>query len=241
MKTGIQFLLEETRRKQRRQEEQLLAEAKDVLQRSLFSEQHVLTNLREYSRSFDIMDRNDCPADRLYTADEIRSVAIRYRLKFLDSAAFKYDFPFEAILKIQDLNRLYRRDLKVFKVLAHPEAFTGDAVGQACSLFVGVSDGSFMLIHSWGKSLSRLRALRYWHLRTFENMAAFIFLLSMVVTLLLPTALITLDHQATYWSGYRGGTFFHLLFFFTGFTVYLLMAFGIRLSATIWDRLKPFD
>jgi hypothetical protein len=241
MGAEIERLLERTRKKQRRAEDQLVAQANDLLQQNLFSEQNVLKNLREYSRSFDMMDREDCPEKLVYTFNEIKDLAIRYRLKFLDSAAFKNDFPFEAILKIKDLNSLYRRDLKAFKVLAHPAAFGKVDTTEACSLFVKTSDGNFLLIHSWGKSLSRLRPLRYWPLRTFETIAGFVFLLTLFVTLILPTELITLDSEATYWSGYRGGTLFHLLFFFTGFTVYLTMAFGIRLSTTVWDRLRPFD
>lgn len=241
MGAELELLLDKTRRKQRRQEDQLLAQAKDLLQRNLFSEQNVLKNLREYSRTFDIMDSQDCAPQFVYTPEEIKNVAICYRLKFLDSASFKYDFPYEAILKIEELNRRYGRDLKLFKVLAHPAAFGKTYSKEACSLFVKTSEGNYFLIHSWGKALKRSRVVRYCHLRDFETMAAFIFLLSLVVTLLLPTELITLDSKATYWSGYRGGTFFHLLLFFTGFTVYAVMAFGVHLSSTAWDRLRPYN
>lgn len=239
MNAEIESLLQRTRKKQRRQEEQLVAQAKDLLQRNLFSEEHVLKNLREYSRSFDNMDRDDCHPDLLYTPEEIKDVAVRFRLKFLDSATFKFDFPSEAIIKITELNRQHRKDLKAFKILAHPTAFSSDYKNESCTLFVKTSDENYFLIHSWGQPISQFRRIRFWPVRTFENIAAFVFLLSIVVTLALPTEWITLDSEATYWSGYRGGTLFHLLFFFTGFTVYLTMAFGIRLSTTVWDRQRP--
>jgi hypothetical protein len=59
-----------------------------------------------------------------------------------------------------------------------------------------------------------------------------------MLALILPTEWITLDINATYWSGYRLGTFFHLLIFNTGFGVFSWMAFTKGFSKSVWDHVS---
>src|SRR5436190_12624697 len=39
---------------------------------------------------------------RIFTLDHIKKIAVRYRLRFLDSAFFKNEFPYEAIAEIKN-------------------------------------------------------------------------------------------------------------------------------------------
>lgn len=234
--SSIQQLLEQTKRLHRTHEEELLWQAKQILQDDLLSEAKVLNNLKYYHRSFEVMNDADCNSNLIFSLEEIKKVAISYRLCFVDSAELKTEVPYEAILKIKDLNTKFAKDLKAFKVLLPAECIKDATAPGSYSLFVKTSTENYFLIHSWGERVSSIRKLRYWHLRSFENLVAAIALFSLCVTLSLPTELITLDHEAQYWSGYRGGVFFHLCFFFSGFTAYFIIAFSISLSSNSWNR-----
>lgn len=238
--TDIGAQLRRSRKLYRKAEDILLDQANEILRKDLFKEEKVLQNLRQYSRSFDVMENDDCEQENLFTLSEIKAVAITNRLKFLESSAYKKEIPYEAICLIKDLNRQYGKDLKAFKILGLPEAFSDKESNYQRSLFVKTSADYYLLLFQWGSKIKRARKVRYWPMRTFENLGISIFSFTLIVTLSLPTFLITLDQDAEYWSGYRGGTFFHLLFFFTGFTAYLTFAFGINFSSSIWDRRKDF-
>lgn len=233
---SLEQVLRSTRKRIRKSEDQLLVEANKILTEDLFSEEKVLENLTRYNHSFELMSERDCEQENLYTLLEIKEVAVKYRLRFLDSAEHKMDFPYEAILKTKDLNRRFSKELKAFKVLAEAGAFKQQGNSFSYSLFVRTNGDNYYLIHSWGEKIRKSRKIKYWFLQSFERLVASIFIFTLCVTLCLPTQLITLDHSADYWSGYRGGVLFHLMFFFSGFTAYFLLAFAVPLSNTSWDR-----
>jgi hypothetical protein len=90
-------------------------------------------------------------------------------------------------------------------------------------------------VHQWGEPLKWHRKYVNWPLRNIENLFITLLVFTGIVTLSLPTYLITLDRKATYWCGYRIGVFFHLLIFFMGFTVYFTFAFSRNLGTSVWD------
>ena len=240
-KVDIPSELGKIRQKTRQQEEVLLSEAKKILHKDLFAEKKILQNLKQYARSFEVIDEEDVDADLIYTAGEIKEVAVIYRLKFLESKYFNPEIPYEAILRIKHLDEKFSKELKIFKVLATPASFTANAKNQQCSLFVKTNYENYYLIHQWGEPLDWKRKLLYLPFRRFETLALFVMLFTLTLTLVLPTRLITLDAKATYWSGYRAAAFFHLLIFDFGVTVYFTFAFALNFSSSVWNKRKDFD
>jgi hypothetical protein len=90
-------------------------------------------------------------------------------------------------------------------------------------------------VHSWGNELKWYKKYAYFPLRTFETLFATIALFTLLVDLILPVELITLDRSAPYWCGYRIATYFHLLIFFSGFTAYTTFAFHFNFSKSNWN------
>ena len=166
-------------------------------------------------------------------------MAINYRLKFLDSQQYKFDFPLEVLLSLEDFNRTHKKNLKGFKLLSSDNFFKKNT-GDLTMLFAPTDLGNYCLIHQWGKPYNNKRKVLNWPLRNIENLFITLLIFTLIVTLILPTNLITLDRKATYWCGYRVGVFFHLLIFFMGFTVYWAFAFSRNLSSQLWDREKNF-
>ena len=238
--TNIPNQLRSLKNKGRSNEEELLAEAKRILNNDLLSEEKILQNLGHYTRSFDVIDEEDVNRDSVYEMADIKRVATIYRLKFLDSKYYKEEIPYEAILKINEMNRRYRKELKDFRILApHASFLEKDTFGSA-SLFVMTNHHNYYLIHSWGRPLSWKRRYKFWPLRSFETLAISLILFTALVTLSLPTAFITLDSHATYWCGYRAAAFFHLLIFHSGVTIYFTFAFALNFSSSIWNKIKDF-
>ena len=181
------------------------------------------------------MDERDIKPQYIFSLEEIKNICIKYRLRFLDSQFYKDEFPYEAVLKIKDLNTDFKKDLKGFKILAQAEAFSKKEKDLPCLLFAPTFNGNFYLIHSWGKEYKWHRKPSLFPIRTFETLVLSVATLTLIIDLSLPVRLITLDQSAPYWCGYRIATFFHLFIFFCGFTTYAAFAFNKNFSKSNWN------
>lgn len=219
----------------RSHEDVILDEVKTILSSDLLKENKILSNLKFYNKSFELLDESEIDSALVFSTEEIKNICIKYRLRFLDSQYFKDEFPYEAVLKIKDLNTEFKKDLKGFKILAQSEAFSKKEKDLPCLLFAPTLNGNFYLIHSWGKEYAWSRKYTLFPIRTFETLILTIAVFTLIVDLSLPVELITLDRSAPYFCGYRIATYFHLLIFFSGFTAYATFAFNKNFSKSNWN------
>ncbi len=233
--------LRRVRLRTRSAQEELVSEANRILRNDLYSEKKVLEHLGSYEKRFETLDEEDVDGGQIFTLPEIRTICLRQRLRFLDSAEYKPEIPYEAVTRIRELERVYQKQLKHFKVMAFPSAFRNSADDNVALLFARTNHGNYYLVNRWGKKPRWTRWLKYWPLRRFETLLATVVCFTLIVTLVLPTHLITLDSHATYWSGYRAAAFMHLFIFNAGITAYLTFAFSRNFSSSVWNRKRDFD
>ncbi len=218
--------------------EKLLSDVKNILIESKFNERNILNHLKDYNKSFLLIDEPDVDKDSVYTLKEIESIATKYRLRFLDSQHFKGEYPYEVILKIKDLNREHRKDLAYFKILADEEFFKSNKFEGQVLIFAETLYGNYFHFHTWGNPFPKTRIVKKYPLQKLETMFVSLCLLSLVLTLILPTKLITFDERADYWSMYRIAAYFHILIFCCGFAVFFLFSFRKNFSQANWDDPK---
>lgn len=230
--------LDAVRAKTRKKEDDLIDEVKNILSSDLLTENKVLNHLKFYAKALELIDETEVAKNLLYSVDEIKTVCINNRLRFLDSQNYKNEFPYEVVLKIDDLNVRYRKDLKHFKILAPAEAFKKNKGNLPCVLFAQSINNNYYLIHAWGVDAKWFKKLLYFPLRTFETLLISLLLFALVITVFLPVEFITRDPEASYWCDYRIGAYFHLLIFFSGITIYIILAFRKNLSNSDWNTAK---
>lgn len=221
-----------------RQEDGLLEEAKRVLLAERFTEKNILNNLTSYIQSFEFLDEEELDEKKLFRKEELKNCCTVYRMKFLDSQLFKGEFPYEAILKIKDLNQLQRKDIKHFKLLAPRALFKdGDQKNQGALLFAETICGNYYLIHQWGEKIKWNRKITCFPLRNFEALLTCLLLFSLVCTLITPTRMITSDvHvQQDYFSMYRIALFFHIVILTASMVVFRFFAHRLYFSSSQWD------
>jgi hypothetical protein len=213
----------------------LISEVNKIYSDGLFKKEAILNNLESYSNTFYFLDETDSDYANVYSPKTIKKICIKLRLKFLDAENYSYNLPYEAILKINTLNTLQGKDLRGFKILGSEKSFSiKDNSNGNFALFAKTVYGNYYLIYSWGSKLKWYKKLTAFPLRNFECLAICLIIFTMIVTLSLPTFLITLDKSATYFCGYRVAVFFHLLIFFSGFTVYYIVGFKKPFSENSW-------
>jgi hypothetical protein len=217
------------------QQDSLLQDAQRILFKSRLSDKNILDNLKLYNSSFEFLDDDEIEKQKTFIPAQIKSLCKKLRLRFLSSQSYKGEIPYEAILKIKDLNTAYRKDLKHFKIISTKDFFTSPQSDAPALLFAQTLYGNYYLLHSWGKPLSKWRSTKFFSIRNFESLFICLFLFTLTESLLMPTHLLTTDVKAGYFSMYRMACIFHLLIFNTAFTIFGLFSSRLHLSEQSWD------
>jgi hypothetical protein len=215
--------------------DRLLHEAQKVLIQSRLTDKNILDNLKFYKSSFEFLDEEEVPVRKTFSVRQIRSTAVRSRLRFLPSQAFEGDIPYEAVLKIKDLNEKHRKDLKHFAILSTEDFFANENSKDQALLFAKTLYGNYYHIHTWGNLLKKRRKLFVFPLRNFEVFAICILAVTLIECLSIPNARLSTDWRAGYFSMYRMAAYFHLLILNTGLLIFLLFAFNHNFSENNWD------
>jgi hypothetical protein len=236
--TYIQHELEKERKKTRSSTDALLLEAEKLLLEERFNEKNILSNLQSYNQSFGLLDEDGINTALIFTHNEIKSSCIKYRLRFLDTQTYTGEFPYEAILKIKDLNALQGKKLQEFKLLSTKQKFSNLSNEEEALLFCKTVYGNYYLIHRWGKPLASNHGVKSFPMRNFECLLVCLLVLTAVISLLIPNKYLTTDVHADYFSMYRTACFFHVLIIVVGFTVFYLFGRNKSFSVSNWDEIK---
>jgi hypothetical protein len=173
--------------------------------------------------------------ERVFHRDSIRTMCIRYRLRFLPGGLFKGEIPNTAVQAIRSLERKVDGPLRSFLVLAPPSRFKLCDNEVDPLLFVPMGEGRYYLVHKWGKDLSWSRAMLNWPLRTPIHLMALVVLVAAVVALLVPTHLLNNAPDAMYWSVQRSLFLVWSTLVLASFTVFGWFAFFGQFSTEAWN------
>ncbi len=173
--------------------------------------------------------------ERVFRADAIRRICIKYRLRFLDAGRFKGALPPRALFEIRRLEARADGPLTGFKVMAPAERFRLCDSDADPLLFVPVGTDHFYLVHKWGRGLNWRRALRAWPSRGPVQLAFSVLLFAVVAAALLPTRIITSDPQAAWWGAHRLIALWWTTMVSASFTVFGWFAFFGQFSKEAWN------
>lgn len=168
--------------------------------------------------------------DRIFHLDDIEKICTDYRLRFLNSALFKAELPYEAIMRIKEVEKEHDITLKGFKIMAPASVFKLKNADDPL-LFAPIGNQYYYLIHSWGRDLHPLRKIMMWPFRQLENFMFFLLALSLLLTNLIPAGMFSQEQTTTE---------FFILFFFmfkwvTGLAIFYGFKYGKNFSSAIWN------
>lgn len=166
----------------------------------------------------------------IYHVDQIRSICIDYRLRFLDSKYFKGEIPPEGISKIKSLEKLHQVELKGFKIVAPSKLFRLKNLDDPL-LFAPIGNNYYYLIHKWGNDLHPLRKILMWPFRNVQNLIALLIVLSFVSSLLVPEGLFSKKvSNGEFWI-----VFFFMFKSIAAVTIFYGFALGKNFNPAIWN------
>lgn len=211
--------------------ENLLEQVKAVLQKDAQHEANIheelVSNSSNHNNDFaiDLLER-----DNIFHINDIQSICITYRLRFLESGLFKSEIPQEAISKIKQLEKDHNTTLKGFKIMAPSKLFKLENYDDPL-LFAPIGNGYYYLIHKWGNDLS---VWRKWLMYPFRNLD------TVIVSTILAAFLIALSFPESYFHpDYKTTQFIFLFFFMFKVIGFCLIFFGVskgkNFNSAIWD------
>lgn len=167
--------------------------------------------------------------NKVYHLSDIEKICINYRLRFLNSALYKVDFPYETVIRIKELEKKHGISLSGFKLMAPASVFKLKNADDPL-LFAPIGNDYFYLVHSWGRDLHPCRKMLMWPFRQLENFMFFLFVMSLVLTLLIPEGMFSPDNNTTH---------FFVMFFFmfkwvAGLSLFYGFKYGKNFSSAIW-------
>lgn len=219
-------------RKKRIAEEELLQYVHQIFSDETLRDEKILNILQdnvEFHGSNSFMPDKLQP-DRVFHLEDIEKICIDYRLRFLNSGLFKAELPYEAIIKIKEVEKEHNTTLKGFKIMAPASVFKLKNADDPL-LFAPIGNQYYYLIHSWGRDLHPLRKIMMWPFKHLENFMFFLFALSLFFTCFIPSGMFSQDQTTTE---------FFILFFFmfkwiTALAIFYGFKFGKNFSSAIWN------
>ncbi len=229
-RTDIEKQLRKVRSK-RVSSEDILQEVHEIFNKNELEREEISRELSEKntyhinSLKLDLLETS-----RIYNLEDIKKLCVDYRLRFLDSHFFKGEIPEEAISKIRQLEKQHDCALKGFKVVAPSKLLKLENADDPI-LFVPIGNDYFYLIHKWGRDLHPFRKLLMWPYKSFENLVFAVFVLSILITSVIPIEL---------FSKHPVSQEYLMLFLFTfkgvaGMVLFYGFAKGKNFNTAIWD------
>lgn len=229
-KTNIEEKLQRLKNKIK-DETFVLDAVKTILQKDNVKDQRILKTIASSNAvitndfNFDLLETK-----QIYHIDQIKSICIDYRLRFLDTKYFKGKLPYEAFSKIKALEKVHNTTLKGYKIVAPSKLFKLDNADDPL-LFAPIGNGYYYLVHKWGNDLTPFRKLLMWPFKSFENLIFTTLLFSLLATGLVPDGLFA-DKMT---SSETGMIFFFMFKSIAAIVIYYGFAAGKNFNTVIWD------
>ena len=215
----------------------ILDEANKILEEDQSIEGKIIAEIKasQPKKQTSIVDITQLDEDRIFNIEQIKTLCLTYRLKFVDSHRFNNDIPTATILKIKHEEKQYNAKFKGLKIVAPKKTLKlGDCDGDPL-LFASLNNGKYYLLDVWGNDLNAWRKVFAWPVKTVVNWLKFVTVLSIFIALITPSSWISTNPNGTSWLEYA----FYAVYLFISFNVMAMftgLSFHENFSEYEWDK-----
>ncbi|MEC8407382.1 MAG: hypothetical protein VXZ14_02350 [Bacteroidota bacterium] len=223
---------------QSKQENQVLELVNDQLLNDQKIENSIKKNLNQCAPTNYNPDLVDYNINDVYDIDAIKSIAVKYRLRFLPTKYFKNEIPQEAIFKTKNLEKKNNTSIKNFHILAPATSFDLEDVNKDPLLFAPLSNGKYLLIHQWGTDLSWFKRFTAIPLKSLESMLISVGVMAFLIAMITPTWLIlnSAEIDMGYFGYHRMAWFMYAYILICSITTFICFSQNIYPSEYQWNK-----
>ena len=176
----------------------------------------------------DLLDKN-----RIFSLDDIKTVCINYRLRFLDSKYFKQEeLPYDAIAATKTLEKELGHEVKHFKIVANEKFFKLEDANKDPMLFAQINETNFYLIHKWGTDFKWYKKWLSFPMRSIPSLLITVIVVGLTLSIVLPYIFGKTEADVAYYQT-MGLAFVTIYSLFTG--VFGGITFYKRFSRVCWN------
>ncbi len=220
--------------RERDQQSRLMDQVEEVLQAASESDKDISERLDGSSNLTHHQNLIHFEGENIFSLSQIRNVCIRYRLRFLDSSCFRSEFPYEAIIKIKELEKRSGIKIDSFKIMAPSKSFDLENINKDPLLFAKVSNQTFILIHKWGNDLAWFHRLAAWPFQSFKTLIISLTVLCFAFSFSLPASIMhILNFQSEVYL--RIWLAIHTFIGMLGISLWLGISFDKSFSSMNWE------
>ncbi len=169
----------------------ILESFKDLFRADWEREKRINQSLSEGSNKFYLPANSGLDSSRIFNEDDIKALCISYRLRFLSTKHFKSEFPLDAIRSIKNIENQEGTEIKNFMIAAPSQLFKLHDANADPLLFAPLNDGTYYLIHKWGKDMAWYKKLTAIPFRSLAWLIGSILTISIFSAALIPTEIIS--------------------------------------------------
>ena len=174
----------------------------------------------------------------IFDIQEIKGLAVKYRLRLLPSKCFRNSIPKEAIFKIKQLSKKSNTEIKKFVILAPSKAFDLEDENADPLLFIPLSASKYYLVHHWGNDLSWFNKLLSLPFRNFGTIVTSVGIIAAIIALITPTWIIlnSAEIDMGYWGYHRTAWFIYAYILLASMTTLICFSQSIYPSDYQWNK-----
>jgi len=219
-------------------ENQILSQFKSLFEAEWEKDQRVLQTINKGATSSRLPSANQLSEERIFDRDSIKTLCIKYRLRFLSTKQFRGKIPPSAVSSIKDTERQVGQNLEAFMIAAPSKLFKLEDSNKDPLLFAPLEDGRFYLVDKWGDDLVWYRKIINWPLTSPLTLLTAVISFSVLVTALIPSSM--LSSTGEFFSFMRLVALGWNIIFLLGITSYLWFASHAKFSIHAWNS-KTFN
>lgn len=226
--------LEKELLKEKRKQTNPYDQALSFLQESEKRDQEVLQRLKNDEGDTTTVNTAALDHENVFTLEQIKAICIRYRLRFLDSKYFKSEYPYEAVLRINEFERKTGKRIEHFKIVAPDQLFNLENINKDPLLFADLGNDRFYLLHKWGNDLAWYKRLLAWPLQSFTTYFISLWIVCFFGSFLLPSSLLHVFNVESE-IYLRIWFMIHLFIGLMGTTIWLGLSYDKTFSNLNWN------
>ncbi len=221
----IQEELIKARQKHAQVQGVLMREVNDALKQGKQADEYILSRLRSAPKpGKSNINPELLEKDRIFSVDDIKTICVHYRLRFLDSKYFKMDeLPYDAVIAVKNLEKHLGEDVSHLKIMGAAKFFKLEDRNNDPLLFARIDETNYYLIHKWGNDMEWYNKILAFPFRSILSLLISMAVIGLPVVFLLPLFIFHTAKEIQYYQMLYLAAFVVYAFFimvFGGFTFY---------------------
>lgn len=230
----IQDELIQARQKHEKVFRQLENEIQAALKQGKEADEYIVSRLRSAPKpgkaniNPDLLEKS-----RIFSIDDIKTVCINYRLRFLDAHYFKMEeLPYDAVLALKNLEKHLASEVQHLKIMGNARFFKLEDRHKDPVLFARIDETNYYMVHKWGKDLAWYNKIIAYPLRSILSLLVSMMAIGLPLVFIIPLLLFHTPAEVQYYQMlYFAALVVYVVFVmvFGGFTFYK------RFSRICWN------